>query len=60
MKNRRIIFEGLKGLREYEPLGFRYPKRGEYYLSGAIPQAWLAPNDLTMMFHVVKPLPQPK
>lgn len=25
----------------------RFPKKGEWYLSGAKPEAWRAPNDLT-------------
>jgi hypothetical protein len=38
----------------YRVLGFRAPKKGEYYLSGAIPKAYLAPNDLTTPFHIVE------
>jgi len=30
------------------------PKRGEWYLSGAIPQAYRAPNDLPMEFHMLR------
>lgn len=33
---------------------FRTPKRGEWYLSGAIPQAYKAPNDLTTPYHILK------
>lgn len=38
----------------YRKLGFRCPMKGEYYLSGAIVQAWQAPNDLTTEFMVVE------
>jgi hypothetical protein len=30
----------------------RPPRRGEYYLSGAIPEAWDAPNDLSTPFFI--------
>ncbi len=33
--------------------GFRCPKRGEWYLSGATPEAYKAPNDLTGKFHIL-------
>lgn len=33
---------------------FRAPKRGEWYLSGAIVEAYRAPNDLTQEFHIAK------
>jgi hypothetical protein len=39
----------------YDYLGFRPPKKGEFYLGGAIVQGYMAPNDLTTPFHVVKP-----
>ena len=38
----------------YEVIGFRPPRKGEYYLSGAIPQTYLAPNDLSSEFLIVK------
>ena len=31
---------------------FRSPKAGEYYLSGAVPLAWRAPNDFTVAYHI--------
>ncbi len=31
---------------------FRKPKKGEWYLSGAIPAAYRAPNDLTWNYHI--------
>ena len=30
----------------------RCPKKGEYYLSGAIPSAYLAKNDLNTMYFI--------
>lgn len=33
---------------------FRNPKRGEWYLSGAIPEGYKAPNDLSSPFHILK------
>lgn len=33
---------------------FRPPKAGEYYLSGAIPEAYRAPNDLTSAYWIMK------
>jgi hypothetical protein len=32
----------------------RAPKRGEWYLSGAIPAAYQAPNDLSTEYHIVE------
>lgn len=33
---------------------FRCPKRGEWFISGAIPQAYKAPNDLSTPYHIAK------
>jgi len=33
---------------------FRCPKKGEYYLSGAVPVAYIAPNDLGQKFRIMK------
>lgn len=38
----------------YEVVGYRKPLKGEYYLSGAIPEAYLAPNDLSTEYLVVR------
>ena len=35
---------------------FRAPKRGEWYLSGAILSAYRAPNDLSTEFRIVTPI----
>lgn len=32
----------------------RTPKKGEWYLSGAIVEAYKAPNDLSTVFHIAK------
>jgi hypothetical protein len=52
----------LAGVRGYGPYGekgwktgeFREPKKGEYYLSGTIPEIYQAPNDLTIKFWICK------
>ena len=33
---------------------FRAPKAGEWFLSGAIPEAYYAPNALTTSYHILK------
>lgn len=33
---------------------FRCPKKGEYFLSGAIPMAYLAPNDLSTPYWIMQ------
>jgi hypothetical protein len=38
---------------------FRPPKKGEFYLSGAIVQAFKAPNDLDSSYWIVEPIPDP-
>lgn len=60
---RPIHFEGLtarhhtpKNLRWVKVIGFRPPRKGEYYLSGAIVEAYKAPNDLTSSFWIVEAL----
>jgi hypothetical protein len=32
----------------------RAPKRGEFYLSGAIPEVYRAPNDLTTPYYIMR------
>ena len=39
----------------FKYLGFRPPNKGEWYLSGAIVEAYRAPSDLSVSFHVVEP-----
>ncbi len=38
----------------YNVVEFRCPKKGEYYLSGALVTGYLAPNDLSTEFLVVE------
>jgi hypothetical protein len=57
----KLHFEALGGqaatqMRRFTRLGFRPPMKGEYYVSGARPAAYKAPNDLTTAYCVVRPL----
>jgi len=52
-------FEGVNG-RQTLDCYWRYrgvgcPKKGEYYVSGAIPMAYKAPNNLSRSFMIVEP-----
>jgi hypothetical protein len=38
----------------YRKVDFRAPKKGEWYLSGAIVEAYQAPNDLTDEYQIVE------
>jgi hypothetical protein len=53
-----VVFEGDFSLAfpkfTFVVLGYRRPKKGEHYLSGAIPQAYIAPNDLSSEYLVVR------
>lgn len=44
MKDRRVQYTGEK----------RCPKKGEYFLSGAIVEGYKAPNDLSTVYHIGK------
>jgi hypothetical protein len=44
------------GLRRWTRVGYREPKQGEFYVSGAIPAAYRAPNDLPSKYLVVRPI----
>ena len=39
----------------YRKIAHRAPLKGEYYVSGAEPMAYLAPNDLTSPYLIVVP-----
>lgn len=39
---------------------FRAPKRGEWFLSGAKPAAWVAYSDMTTAYHIMQPEPPHK
>lgn len=49
-----ITFEGV-GRCFYRVVGYRPPKAGEFYLSGAIPEAYLQPKDGLAPYWVVVP-----
>lgn len=54
--NEPIEFEGsLWRAFYFEYMGWRAPKKGEYFLSGAIITAYRAYSDMTRDFHVVRP-----
>ncbi len=49
-----IYFEGdITGKYAYTVIDHRPPRKGEFYLSGAVLQAWRAPNDLSHAYTVV-------
>jgi hypothetical protein len=41
---------------QYRKIAFRNPKKGEWYLSGAIVTAYRARNDMTSPYHIVEPI----
>ena len=57
-----VFFEGKRGFYFYRIEDKRPPKRGEHYLSGAIPAAYLAPNDYpeNATYYVVSPVSKAK
>jgi hypothetical protein len=44
----------------YREVGFRPPKKGEWYLSGAIVEAYQAPHDLTAAYTIVEKVARAK
>lgn len=44
---------GAKNIATVRTGEYRPPKKGEWYLSGAIPHAYKAPNDLSTPFHIL-------
>ncbi len=42
----------------YEYVGYRCPDRGEFYLSGAVTEAYRAFADLSACYHIVRPTDQ--
>jgi hypothetical protein len=49
-------WDHLHGKRRYIRTGeYRPPRAGEYYLSGAVPTAYRAPNDLSDHFYIMRP-----
>lgn len=62
-KKYKYVFVTSKGIRQewYERNGeFRAPKKGEFYLSGAIPEVYKSPNDLESKFHIVRRVESPE
>lgn len=50
-----VYFEQI-GMCYYRRLGKRQPRRGEYYLSGAVVTAYRAPSDMSASYMVVTPV----
>lgn len=49
----RGTFGGENSRKRFKATGeFRPPRKGEWYLSGAIVQAWKAPNDLSTPYWI--------
>jgi len=46
-------YKDAKGI-EYVVDRFGLPKKGEFFLSGAIPEVYKAPNDLTVKYWVLR------
>ena len=55
-----IDFEGLKERQWCRVVGFRCPRKGEWYLSGAAVEAYKVHNALGDPYFVVEPIPQQK
>lgn len=55
MADKVVYFEGL-GDCFYEIVEFRNPKAKEYYLSGAMVQAWKSYADFSNPYYVVRPV----
>lgn len=49
-----VLLSGMLDAYFYEPVAFRKPKRGEHYVSGALPAIYSAPNDLGAEYIVIK------
>ncbi len=50
-----VYFEEGLGHHFVKCIGYRAPRRGEYYLAGAIMRAYRAVEDMTTHFHIVMP-----
>ena len=44
----------------YDVVGFHHPKKGEWFVSGAMPIAYQAPNDLRVKYIIVVPTDKAK
>ena len=60
IKENKVFYfgEGVYKYCFYEYVGYRCPNRGEFYLSGAVIEAYRAFADLSTSYHVVKPTVQ--
>lgn len=59
--SRIIVFEGLNDITSqwsYRLLGRRCPNKGDFYLSGAVAQAYKARQHLTTEYQIVEPVKQ--
>ena len=54
-----LSFEG-RHYHFYEVLGYRSPKKGEWFISGATPDAYFASNDLTQEYLIAIPADRAK
>ena len=50
----RVLKRARPGQWRWTRVGYRPPRKGEFYVSGAIPEIWEAPNDLDSPFLVVR------
>jgi hypothetical protein len=58
---RVITFEGLDDMASkwsWRLIGYRCPNKGEFFMSGAIPQAYKARQHMTREYFVVEPITQ--
>lgn len=58
-----ITFEGLNSLCSkwsFRVLGTRCPSKGEFFMSGAIPEAYKARQHLTQEYQIVEPIAEYK
>jgi hypothetical protein len=50
-----LPFEKKRGHYFYNVVGYRRPKRGEWFISGGPPEAYYAPNDLSAVYLIAEP-----
>lgn len=54
------IHSGSLRRRYFRPTGeYRPPQKGEFYLSGAVVEAWQAPHNFTASYHIAIEIPSP-
>lgn len=52
--SREVFYKAAMNIRAIRTGEKRPPKKGEWYLSGAIVEAYRAPKDLTTAYHIAK------